>query len=87
MEQLLIEDGIDPIEYLANANPKRYLIRLRVGDIRVIDNSLKIAPDSSGDNDKYHGSIWGIKSKHRKKLRKISTWLRAPDDVDIESHI
>lgn len=73
----LNEDGVDPASRLAPNQEAAVIIR--AGDLRRL--GLKIAPDLTRDNDKYHASVWDVRSSHRKKIKALSEWLIKPADV------
>lgn len=67
-------DNIDPRSRLGPSHIGAVL--LRAGDLR--DLGLIIGPDPTDKKDPYHASVWGVKNKHRKKIRDKSRWVIAP---------
>ena len=73
----LDEDGVDPASRLAPNQEAAVIIRAE--DLRHL--GLIVAPDLNRENDKYHASVWGVRSSHRKKIKALSEWLIKPADV------
>jgi hypothetical protein len=74
----LNDDGVNPASRLKSNQEAAVIIR--VGDLRQL--GLKIGPDPTQNNDKYHASVWGVKGTHRKRIKALSDWLFRPVDVD-----
>ena len=54
---------------------------IRAGDLRQL--GLKIGPDPSDydgkDPDHYHANVWGVKPRHKKKIRASAQWYIKPE--------
>ena len=73
----MLDDGLPPVgRKLADHEA---VVRLKVGDLR--DLGFKVGPDPGNKNDPYHVGVWGVKSRHREKIRDMAEWVDKPADV------
>ena len=51
-------------------------VLIEAGKLRQL--GLQVGPDPMVNDDPFHASVWGVKSSHRKKIKKLSVWLIEP---------
>ncbi len=54
-------------------------VKIRVGDLR--DLGCEVGTDPTPQDNKFHAAVWGLKSRHRRKILNMVSWIVKPSDV------
>jgi len=82
LEQLLVEDGLDPLALYPSVDRAVGAASLTIGNIQALGLSVEHQPVN---RNWYHGGVRGIKTKHKKQLMNAATEIVPIDQAEAKS--